>query len=231
MARSVFVGDVHGCARELEDLLAAVALTTSDRLIFVGDLVARGPDSRGVVELARRHGALGVVGNHEERLIEARRAQARGERGPRLGESHQRVLHELDPVDWRYIEALPRMLSLDEHGVLVVHAGVVPGVALDAQDPWLLTHLRSLEPDGTPTDKLRPRLWAASWSGPQHVVFGHNAVSGLQLEPWATGLDTGCVYGQRLTALLLDAGEPVPPVAERAARLVSVPAERAYFPL
>lgn len=69
MPRSVIVGDVHGCLRELEELLARVRLDGDDNLYFVGDLVARGPDTRGVLALVRRLGAVAVRGNHEHKLI------------------------------------------------------------------------------------------------------------------------------------------------------------------
>jgi len=99
----------------------------------------------------------------------------------------------------------------------VVHGGLVPGVPLDRQDPDLMMNLRSIEEDGTPTKKLKGRPWAALWSGPERIVFGHDAIRSLQEHRFATGLDTGCVYGRKLTALILP---------ER--RLVSVDARREY---
>ena len=77
--------------------------------------------------------------------------------------------------------------------------------------------LRSIRDDGEPTKKLKGRPWASLWTGPERIVFGHDAIRGLQQYPLATGLDTGCVYGGKLTGLILP---------ER--RLVSVNARRAY---
>jgi len=225
--RTIIIGDVHGCVRELGQLLEIVAPTGSDRIVFVGDLVARGPDTRGVLRTVRELGAQCVKGNHEERLLAARFARRAGQLGPRLGPSHTQLLGLLDEEDWAQLEALPLKVDLEEHGVRVVHAGVVPGVPWEQQDPWLITHIRSIKDDGTPSDR-QGTLWGSLYQGPPHIVFGHNARRDVQLHPDATGLDTGCVYGGFLTALVLPAGTPPPPVAERRSALVQVRAERVY---
>src|SRR5690606_3562469 len=82
--------------------------------------------------------------------------------------------------------------------------------------------------DGTATSSWRQRSWAADYQGPPHIVFGHNALSGIQLYPHATGLDSGCVYGGRLTALVLERNSPVPPLRQRHAALHSVAAKQRY---
>ena len=73
MGRTIVVGDVHGCSAELEDLLERIGFSSADRLVFVGDLVARGPDSRGVLALMRQLDATSVRGNHEGKLLAWRR--------------------------------------------------------------------------------------------------------------------------------------------------------------
>ena len=228
MGRTLIVGDVHGCAAELDALLEQLAVGDGDQLVFVGDLVARGPDSRRVLQRVRELGARSVIGNHEERLLSARDARSRGQPGPRLGPAHRRVFDELDEADWALLESLPLSIDLPDHDLRVVHAGVVPGVPFDEQDPWLLTHIRTLDAEGIPSHRFGGTPWGASYVGGPHVVFGHNARLAPQLHPDATGLDTGCVYGGRLTALVLGAGEKPPPVAERADALSSVPARQTY---
>src|SRR5690606_12244856 len=100
--------------------------------------------------------------------------------------------------------------------------GVVPGIPLQQQERRDLLKMRALESDGSGTSSWRARSWAADYHDEPHIVFGHNAVSGLQLHPHATGLDTGCVYGGRLTALVLEQGASVLGVEQREAQLVSV---------
>ncbi|GAC1356081.1 MAG: hypothetical protein NVSMB47_09510 [Polyangiales bacterium] len=235
MGRTVVVGDVHGCSTELEVLLDRVGFVTgSDRLVFVGDLVARGPDTRGVLAIVRRTGATVVRGNHEDRLISWRRAmlaRARGEFAlpPDLGRLHQDVAQALDPEDWALLETTPVTHLMPSHRTLVVHAGLVPGVALEEQDPAMMMRIRSVGARGEARDHGGATPWGARWIGPPHVVFGHAASLESQVHPWATGIDTGCVYGGYLTAMVLEEGQEPPPVAARQEVLVSVPARRRYY--
>jgi hypothetical protein len=227
MPRTILIGDVHGCAVELSELLGRVAPTSGDRVVFVGDLVARGPDTRRVLAIVREIGAQCVLGNHEERLLSAHAARRTGEVPPKLSPSHAALVQSLSDEEWAQLAALPLKLEFDDLGLRVVHAGLVPGVAWADQDPWMLTHVRSIDENGEPSARWG-RPWGVSYAGPEHVVFGHNAQSVPQLHPFATGIDTGCVYGGALTALVLDHGAPIPAIADRPAALVSVRARQAY---
>jgi len=238
--RTIIVGDVHGCRSELEALLDRVAFASGDRLIFVGDLVARGPDSLGVLDVARRTGAVVVRGNHEQKLLDwrsARTAWLHGEAAakPPIGRMHRDIARSLRPVDWKLLETAPFFFDMPEHGACVVHAGLMPGLAIEAQSPQTLMRIRTVR---LPSSGKQRRgagketdvLWGAVYAGPPQVVFGHNAAPGLQLHPWATGLDTGCVYGGRLTAMVLEGGQKIPRAfPARRALLVSERAQRVWF--
>ena len=229
MTRTLIIGDVHGCSVELRDLLDLVAVSAEDRVVFVGDLVARGPDSHGVLRVVRELGARSVVGNHELELRRFRAASVEGRAARRLGRSHRELSSELSQEEWDLIESFPTYLELPEHGVVVVHAGLVPGRELDEQDEDVLVNVRCIDANGQPTHRLQGTLWGEIYRGPPHVVFGHDALRSVQLHPDATGLDSGCVYGGRLTALVLPAAQSPPPVAERRDAMVSVPARRQYY--
>lgn len=224
MTRTIIVGDVHGCAAELDALLGRVHFALGDKLVLVGDLVARGPDSLGVLDIARRTGAVIVRGNHEQKLLDWR-----DDPGTQLSRIHLDVARSLRDVDWTLFDTAPLWVDLPEHGLRVVHAGVVPGVPIDEQHPRDLMHLRTLQVRGVAGGQ-EGVLWGKLYAGPVHVLFGHNALPGLQLHPFATGLDTGCVYGGSLTAMVLPDGVKVPrSIAARRALLVSEPAARVYF--
>ncbi len=215
MARTIVVGDLHGCMEELLTLLDEVSFDGGrDRLVSVGDIVGKGPRGAELVRLFRKRGYSAVRGNHDEKLI----AWRRGESSKSLGPAHRPDASRMGDADWRWLESLPLYLELPEHDAIIVHGGLVPGVPLDEQDPHVLLNLRSFRSDGSPSKRVDAgEPWAKRWPGPALVVFGHDAVRGLQRWPHAIGLDTGCVYGGQLSALLLP---------ER--RIVSVAARAAY---
>lgn len=211
MAKTVIVGDVHGCLDELRALLKKCAYAPSDNLMLVGDLVAKGPDSQGVLQFVRESGGSSVLGNHDAHVLLFRS-------GGKIKEHHRQVAQTLKEDDWRFLEALPLWRTLPAFNSIVVHAGLKAGVPLEEQSRDDVINMRSIDASGQPSKRVEGGMpWAASWPGPQRVIFGHDAIRGLQQYPHALGLDTGCVYGRQLTAVVLPEN-----------RLVSVDAARAY---
>lgn len=204
MSDTFVVGDVHGCLDELEALVKKAGLGKQDRLVFVGDLVAKGPDSQGVVQLARERGARAVLGNHDAHVLDGRSGEKK------LKGTHARVAEALKKKDWAWLEALPWWLELPEHDALVVHGGLLPGRPVHTQPRHVLLNMRSIDANGQASTRVDGGVpWASRWSGPRRVLFGHDALRGLQRHPHALGLDTGCVYGKRLTGVWLGTDELV----------------------
>lgn len=204
--RTIVIGDVHGCFLELQDLLRAVKAQPDDRLISVGDLISKGPDSRAVIEWAMKTRNLEcVLGNHELRLRRHWRAGTHSNEKAHDVDTY-RQLGDLYEGAMLWIDKLP--LTISGPGFLVVHAGFDPAEGLEWQTSAQLTNLRHL-PDGRP--------WYEAYRERTLAVFGHWAKRRPVVRPNAVGLDTGCVYGGSLTALILP---------ERI--LISVPARRVY---
>jgi hypothetical protein len=217
--RVIAIGDVHGCIDELKALLRKCDYHPGDVIVFLGDLVCKGPDSLSVVQMAREVGALGVRGNHDFEVVRWHQAIKSGADPPVIGSEHYYVASALTTADLKWMYSLPWFINSSQLNALFVHAGFVSGIRLAKQNPRLMMNMRSILPDGTVTSKFFNNWpWARLWDGPQTILFGHDADRGLQQYDHAIGLDTGCVYGGKLTACILP---------EK--RLVSVNAKREYF--
>ena len=227
--RDIYIGDIQGCRAELERLLAKVRFDpASDRLEPVGDFVNRGPDSLGTLRLLRSLNAGGVLGNHDVHLLRV----AAGRRGLRSEDTLDELLAAPDRDELLgWLRGRPFCKELP--GVLLVHAGLHPQWEdpvreLQGLDPLerkasarFATSVRCCAEDGALADEEAPGFppWFEHWRGRDRrtIVFGHWARRGLVAQPGFRGLDTGCVWGGRLTAWI--AGED---------RLLHVPAERVY---
>ena len=234
------VGDVHGCRAELETLLERLGYTLvrderarpvdavhpdGRTVIFVGDLVDRGPDSPGVLRLvmgmvAAGH-ALCVPGNHEQKL-----ARKLNGRNVQLTHGLPETLAQLEaePAAFvaeakAFIEGLVSHYVLDEGRLVVAHAGLK-----EAYHGRASGRVRSFALYGETTGEtdeygLPVRYpWARDYRGSAAVVYGHVPTPKPEWINNTICLDTGCVFGGALTALRWPTRE-----------LVSVPAAREYY--
>ena len=206
------IGDIHGCYLELVDLLTQIGVSQQDRIISVGDLITKGPGNQAVLHFFRqRPNCESVLGNHEYLLLQHRRGEPAD-----LKAEHFQTITELgkdfeDHMNW--LSRLPPYIDLGDH--LVVHAGIRPNRPLEKQHLEDLIQLRTL--DGPEAGNRNGTPWFEEYQGDKTVIFGHWVFDVPLLRENAIGLDTGCVYGGRLTAVILPARQ-----------IVSVPARRAY---
>ena len=238
------IGDVHGCTDELEALLVRlgyrldwsgegssrnVCVTPPEgrKAVFVGDLVNRGPRTADALRIAMTMvaagTALGVEGNHEAKLARALRGAS-----AKLDAALDRSIGEIDAAGAgfrtavsAFITSLPSHLWLDGGRLAIAHAGILEemlGEDTDAVKAFCLygppTDARA--PDGNPA-----RVdWAANYHGGTTIVYGHTPMLHAR---WLNGticIDTGCVAGNRLTALRWPERE-----------IIDVPAHQIWSPL
>lgn len=235
--RRVFIGDIQGCLRQLDELLAMLRRQPDDRLYSVGDLVNRGPDSLGVLRRMRDLGALVVLGNHDLHLLRI----AAGRTAVREDDRLSAVLAAADRDELlKWLGAQPVMRVEDD--LIVVHAGLHPSwtdisrvaVQLNAavlddahrkRDAGVrfATEVRYCDARGNrpPVDDPPPGPpfvpWDDFYRGERTVVFGHWARRGLVVRPHLRGLDSGCVYGGPLTAWIAEEDRIVQAAGHRSA--------------
>ena len=207
--RTLFIGDIHGCASELEQLISILEFQRgSDHLYLTGDAFTKGPDPAAVWKLIQDTDARMVLGNHDVRLPDRLRRNLSGEPVPARWHEYRQTLEALSPfaevlIPW--LESLP--LWIDEPDFLLVHAGINPvkGLQGTTRDEFLV--IRTWPPvEGI----VGPRWHDAYEPSSKLIIFGHDAPGGLVAKrredgsPYVIGLDSGCVYGGALSGYVLE---------------------------
>ncbi len=204
----LIVGDIHGCLDEFQELVAVSKDKCGREDVFiacVGDLITKGPNPVGTLRYLRSLSAAGqlvsVRGNHEESVL--REYLSSNTDSGYVLQTRFQYVEELTPEDYDYILRLPYSIRIPQINAVIVHAGLVPGVPLEDQLYKDITRMRNLVPSQSvlgPAWKAHAKdtagvAWAPVWDGPEHVYFGHDAKRTVQDLPKATGLDSGCFYG------------------------------------
>ena len=207
--RTLIIGDIHGCAREFEQLLSKVGFKPgSDVLYLTGDAFSRGPEPAEVWRLIRYTGAKMVLGNHDVRLAERLRRHVSGEPVSVRWSNQLKTLEALKAVSdtlASWLESLP--FWIDEPRFLLVHAGINPEQGLEGTSQDELLTIRTWPPV---KGIAGPRWHDAYEPSGKLIVFGHDAPGGLVVKrrddgsPYVIGLDSGCIYGGQLSCYLLE---------------------------
>jgi protein phosphatase len=232
------IGDVHGCLDELQELMTnlgysverngdgyRVGVPESRKAIFIGDLVDRGPKIPDVLRLVmgmvEAGTALCVPGNHDMKLLQKLRGKdvkmAHG-----LADSVAQLEAESPEFKSNVAEFLDGLIShyvLDDGKLVVAHAGMreeMQGRGSGAIRSFALFGETTGETDefGLPVRYN----WAADYRGRASVVYGHTPIAEPQWLNRTINIDTGCVFGGKLTALRYPEKE-----------IVFVPAHRVYY--
>ena len=215
--RVIAIGDIHGCHEELTRLLARLQVTSDDRLILLGDLINRGPDSTKVLDIVRQYDCVPLLGNHELRLLEHYRSNGT----TKLKETDAITIASLRPTDWEFLETFVTTHYEPEIDTVFVHGGFEPGTPWAKQSAEVVTRIQVVDQAGRGhkrTDCPEGVLWADLWNGPPFVVYGHIPRPDIYKLKWSVGIDTACVMGGHLTAYVLP---------EK--RFVQVKAQQRYF--
>jgi hypothetical protein len=210
---TIFIGDIHGCAQELEQLLDEAGYAQSDdRLLLTGDAFSRGPLPLRVWEIIGETGAEMVLGNHDDRLMRQLRQKLQGEEAAVSWKNQVSTLEQLSSVAeplLNWLEQVP--LCLDEDDFLLVHAGINPVAGVRGTSRQEFLTIRTWPPvEGVVGPRWHDAIEAGSSVHPL-VIFGHDAPGGLVVKkadgedrPYLLGLDSGCAHGNALSAYILE---------------------------
>ncbi|XP_039253768.2 bis(5'-nucleosyl)-tetraphosphatase PrpE [asymmetrical]-like [Styela clava] len=238
------VGDVHGCFDEAMELIDIVKKKNNKKFvtIFVGDMVNKGPKNIEMLDFIMKNKDIHCIrGNHEQAVLRSALKYRSGEKESNPKWANSWAKH-LSNGQFEFLRNLPYTISIPILNIIIVHGGLHPHYPLNLQDEHNMLHMRSLSwvkddfhgQKLVATSRHEGTLWAQCWQGTEHVYFGHDAVKKLQIESNCTGLDTGCLYGGKLTGVLLKIPENITAPLRHfdlPREFYSVDAKEAYIPV
>lgn len=206
-SRHIFaIGDIHGCANELRRLLSILPTTPDSTLVFLGDYIDRGPASRDVIEeileASERCHVVNLIGNHESMLTDFLEDPESSRAGTFFYNGGGATLASygtgngeftIPPSHRAFFEGLQLTWQTDDY--FFVHAGV-PNVPLAELDP---------EPNRNYLLWTRKPFLESSFDWQKLIVHGHTPHPDVEVRPNRINMDTGCVLGNRLSAIELPA--------------------------
>jgi len=217
----IIYGDLHGCLDEFIALREKIQPSPDDREIVIGDIVDRGPHSNELFRYVRENGIESVLGNHEYRYLRYKKHNdiyLKTEKNNPMNFDERRLslFNGFDAGDLEFLESLPFFIKIDN--LTLLHAGILNNIDLESakkKDLEKLLWIRYLKDEKTPlalgSEDESSTFWSELYDGKQGIIiYGHEAFKEVKVDTHSLGIDTGCVYGNRLTACIVsDTSDPM----------------------
>ncbi|BAF69395.1 metallophosphoesterase [Nitratiruptor sp. SB155-2] len=221
MSRLIVYGDIHGCLDELCKLREMLSITEEDEEYCVGDVINKGPYSLETLRYVKEKNIRCVRGNHEDKLLryhhhEMERITTSKPNPMHLSQKELEVYRSMEREDFLFLQSFP--LFIQKKRLTIIHAGVLPSTnlyALDKKEAAKVMRVRYLDEKGNfvVLDKSEPKKhfwWSSLYDGRfGYIVYGHQPFLTPRVDRFSFGIDTGAVYGNRLTAIVFDQKDEV----------------------
>jgi bis(5'-nucleosyl)-tetraphosphatase (symmetrical) len=208
--RLIVYGDIHGCINELKELRKKIKPTKNDIEICAGDMITKGYDSIGVLEFLIKNNIKAVLGNHEDKILRFMEHERSIKKNPmKLNENEKNIIKKFKDKHLIYLKSLPVFYRYGD--ITVVHGGIQNHTSLNDLTPHaiqMVLRLRNVDKNGNFVAKGKEdknsSFWADVYDGHEgFVIHGHRWDKKVNYHPHAIGIDTGCVYGNKLTAIVM----------------------------
>jgi len=211
MKRTIVYGDIHGCYDPFVALRKQINPKKDDLEICVGDIITKGKESLKTLDFIIQNNIQSVLGNHEDKLLRYLRHEKSAKKNPmHLDEDEQNIINKLSDTQQHFLENMP--LFYKSGAITILHGGIQNNTNLEdlsKRDREKLLRLRYLDKDGyfvnLEEEDENSIFWADIYEGDEgFIVYGHQPFEEIKKSSFALGIDTGCVYGNKLSAVVFD---------------------------
>ena len=214
MGRVIIYGDIHGCYNEFVALRKKIGIQKDDMEVCVGDIITKGKESIKTLDYIIENSIKSVLGNHEDKLLRYIKHQKSDKKNPIiLDDDEHSIIDSFSKKQIVFLKNLPLYIKIGT--LTILHGGLQNSIDLNnmsKRDREKILRLRYLDKNKNflmygKEDKTS-QFCANAYNGTQgFIIYGHSWSKEVKKSRFTLGIDTGCVYGNRLTAVVFNSPE------------------------
>ncbi len=207
----IIYGDIHGCYNEFISLRKKINPNKNDIEVCVGDVITKGKDSVKLLKYIQKYNIKSVLGNHEDKLLRYLEHEKREKKNPiLLDDDEKSIIEKLDDEDIKYLNEMP--LFLEFKNITILHGGIQNHHNLNnltKKEKSKILRMRYLDSEHNfiayGKEDENSIFWADIYDGNQgFIVYGHQWFKEVKKNNHTLGIDTGCAYGNKLSAVVFE---------------------------
>jgi len=206
----IVYGDIHGCLDEFIKLREKISPKSTDYEVCAGDMINKGPYSKETLSYIIENSLSAVMGNHEEKFLKFNSWLYRELGKVELRVKQKELFMSLDEEQHSFLATLPYFIKVSN--VTVMHGGVWQDARLNGlnrKNISKIAHTRYVDKNGhflsLEQKEKKDKFWSEIYDGREgFIIYGHQVFKIPRFDRFSLGIDTGCVYGNMLSAAVVE---------------------------